>query len=181
MTTGATAVVGRVRRAHGLKGELVVLPITDAPDAIFAPGASVLVGTPEGDLATDARTGQPRALTVKATRPFKDGLLVFFDGIADRTEAERWNGRTFLVPADELSPPAEGELFLHELPGMRAFDPAGAPLGEVQGWYPLPQGIMLEVLTPRGLRDVPFNEAFVSNINRDARTMTLDVPEGLLE
>lgn len=181
MTTGATVVVGRVRRAHGLKGELVVLPITDAPDAIFAFGARVFVGTPEGDLATDQRTGQPRALTVKATRPFKDGLLVFFDGIADRTEAERWNGRTFLVPATEIAPPGAGELFLHELAGMRAFSPAGAALGEVHGWYELPQGIMLELRTPRGLRDVPFNEAFVQHLDRDARTMTLDVPEGLLE
>lgn len=181
MASGATAVVGRVRRAHGLKGELVVLPITDAPDAIFAPGARVFAGTPDGDLAVDPRTGSPRALTVKATRPFKDGLLVFFDGIADRTEAERWNGRTFLVPAGELSPPEEGGLFLHELPGMRAFDPAGAALGEVRGWYELPQGIMLELLTPRGLRDVPFNEAFVRALDRDTRTLTLDVPEGLLE
>src|SRR5450756_1458322 len=75
VATGATAVVGRVRRAHGLKGELVVLPITDAPDAIFAPGARVFAGTPDGELAADPRTGTPRALTVKATRPFKDGLL----------------------------------------------------------------------------------------------------------
>jgi 16S rRNA processing protein RimM len=181
VATGATAVVGRVRRAHGLKGELVVLPITDAPDAIFAPGARVFAGTPDGELASDPHTGMPRALTVKATRPFKDGLLVFFDGIADRTEAERWNGRTFLVPAGELAPPEEGALFLHELPGMRAVDAAGAPLGEVRGWYELPQGIMLELLTSRGLRDVPFNEAFVRHLDRNARTMTLDVPEGLLE
>ena len=40
---------------------------------------------------------------------------------------------------------------------------------------------MLELLTPRGLRDVPFNEAFVRALDREARTMTLDVPEGLLE
>jgi 16S rRNA processing protein RimM len=181
VTIGATAVVGRVRRAHGLKGELVVLPMTDAPDAIFALGARVFVGTPNGDLALDPRTGQSRALVVQAVRPFKDGLLVFFEGIADRTEAERWNGRTFLVPSDELTPPAEGELWLHELAGMRTFDAAGAEIGEITGWYELPQGVVLEIRTVRGVRDVPFNDAFVQHFDRVARTMTLDVPAGLLE
>jgi len=175
------ALVGRVRRAHGLKGELLVSLTTDAPDAIFAPGARVFVGTPEGDLALDAKTQQSRELTVTGSRPFKDDYLVTFDGIADRTEAERWNGRTFLVPADELDEPEEGELWLHELPGFRAVDPAGAAIGEVENYYELPQGILLEIRTARGLRDVPFNDVFVTAFDREARVMTLDVPEGLLE
>ncbi|MGH7671150.1 MAG: hypothetical protein ACRENQ_16830, partial [Gemmatimonadaceae bacterium] len=43
-------IVGRVRKAHGIRGELVVEPITDAPDAIFAPGRRVFAGTPSGDV-----------------------------------------------------------------------------------------------------------------------------------
>jgi 16S rRNA processing protein RimM len=175
------ALVGRVRRAHGLKGELLVSLMTDAPDAIFAPGARVFVGTPDGDLALDARTQQARALTVTGAREFKHDLLVTFDGIADRSEAERWNGRTFLVPVEELDEPEEGELWLHELPGFRALDPTGAAIGEVVNYYELPQGILLEISTARGLRDVPFSDAFVKAFDREARVMTLDVPEGLLE
>ena len=175
------ALVGRVRRAHGLKGELLVSLTTDAPDAIFAPGARVFVGTPDGDLALDAKTQQSRELTVTGSRPFKADYLVTFDGISDRTEAERWNGRTFLVPADELDEPEEGELWLHELPGFRAVDPSGAAIGEVENYYELPQGILLEIRTARGLRDVPFNDVFVTAFDRAARVMTLDVPEGLLE
>ena len=47
--------VGRVRRAHGIRGELVVEALTDAPDAVFAPGRRVFVGTAEGDLVRGAQ------------------------------------------------------------------------------------------------------------------------------
>ncbi|MDQ8155441.1 MAG: ribosome maturation factor RimM [Gemmatimonadota bacterium] len=181
MTIGPTAVVGRIRRAHGIKGELVVALHTDAPDAIFAPGARVFVGTPDGDLAPDPRTGRLRELVVRAARDFQDGLLIFFEGIDDRTQAEQWRARTLLVPVDELEPPADDELWAHELPGMMARDPQGAEIGEVRSYYELPQGLVLEIITPRGLRDVPFNDAFVLGFDRDARTVTLDVPDGLLE
>ncbi len=181
MTIGPVAVVGRVRRAHGIKGELVVALETDAPDAIFAPGARLFVGTPAGDVAPDPQTGATRELAVESTRDFQDGLLVRFSGIADRTAAERWRGATLLVPIDELEPPADGELWVHELPGMRAVGPTGDPIGEVRGSYDLPQGLVLEILTPRGPRDVPFNDAFVVGFDREARVITLDVPEGLLE
>lgn len=179
--TGATAVVGRVRRAHGIKGELLVTPMTDAPDAFFAPGARLFVGTADGDPAIDKATRAPREVIVTAARDFKDGLLVMLDAVTDRTEAERWNDRTLLVPMDELDEPEDGELWLHELPGFVATDMAGQVLGEVKGWYELPQGIALEILTARGLRDVPFNDVFVRDLDRAARTMRLDLPEGLLD
>ena len=181
MSTGPTAVVGRIRRAHGIKGEVVVALQTDAPDAIFAPGARVFVGTPDGDLAPDPHTGQLRELVVSTTRDFQDGLLVRFDGIADRTDAEKWRGRTLLVPMSELQPPADDELWAHELPGMRTVDPQGAAIGDVRSYYELPQGLVLEIETARGLRDVPFNDVFVVNFDRTTRIITLDVPEGLLE
>lgn len=181
MTIGPTAVVGRVRRAHGIKGELAVAIETDAPDAIFASGARVIVGTADGDPAPDAATGRLVELVVKAARPFQDGLLVFFDGIADRTEAEKWRGRSLLVPVSELESPADGELWAHELPGMLVVDPQGAVIGDVHGYYELPQGLVLEIQTPRGLRDVPFSDAFVRAFDRDARVITLDAPGGLLE
>ena len=48
MTTPAFIIVGRVRKAHGIRGEVVVEPITDAPDAIFASGPRVFAGTASG-------------------------------------------------------------------------------------------------------------------------------------
>jgi ribosomal 30S subunit maturation factor RimM len=70
---------------------------------------------------------------------------------------------------------------LHELEGMQLHDPDGATLGVVRTWYKVPQGYILEVETPRGVRDVPFNAAFVRTVDREARSLVDDVPDGLLD
>ena len=92
--------IGRVRRAHGIRGELVVETLTDAPDAIFAPGRRVFAGTREGDLSPDRRE-----LRVLRSSPFKGGLIVAFEGIDDRTTAEQWRDRHLLVPDDRSERP----------------------------------------------------------------------------
>ena len=84
MTLPECASVGRVRRPHGVRGELVVEALTDEPDAILAPGRRVFQGTHEGELWLDPRARTPRELTVTGLRPFKEGWLVTFDSITDR-------------------------------------------------------------------------------------------------
>jgi 16S rRNA processing protein RimM len=168
-----------VRRAHGVRGELVVELMTDSPEQIFAPGARVFQGTADGQLWRDPKTGTARSLEVQASRPFKGGLLVTLDAVTDRTEAERWNGRHLLVPLAELTEPAEGELFLHELDGMRVVDESGTELGDVRAWYPVPQGVLLDVHTARGDVTLPFNEQFVRRVDRAGRTLTVAIPDEL--
>lgn len=182
MTLPDCAAVGRIRRPHGVRGELAIEVLTDEPDAIFAPGRRVFQGTPEGALWLDPRTRQPRELSVKALRPVKDGYLLTLVEIADRTEAEKWNGRTLMVPVEELSEPDEGEVFAHELVGMQLVDAAThAPIGEVVEFYELPQGLLLEFRTPRGVASMPFVEEFVDEVDRDGRVIRVRLPDGLLD
>ena len=94
--------VGRVRRAHGIRGEVVVEALTDAPDAIFAAGRRVFAGTRKGDKARD-----DQELVVLRSTPFKNGWIVAFDGITDRTQAESWRDRYLLLPEHEVEPPGE--------------------------------------------------------------------------
>ena len=156
--------------------------LTDEPDAILAPGRRVFQGTHEGGLFVDPRTKEPRALTVTGLRPFKDGFLVTFDIIGDRTEAEKWNGRYLMVPVEELSEPDEGEVFAHELVGMQLIDDAtDAALGEVVEFYELPQGLLIEFRTPSGVASLPFVDEFVVDVDREGRTIRVRLPEGLLE
>ena len=180
MTTPELLIVGRVRKAHGIRGELVVEPITDRPDAIFAPGRRVLVGTATGDCSPDGRE-----LHVHAVRPMGDGLLVHFEGISDRNEAELWRGRYFLVPAAEVPPPDEHEVYLHELPGMKVVLVSGQPLGTVDAFYELPQGIAIDVAREDVAAGktvmVPFDERVVTAVDREARVITIDPPTGLLD
>lgn len=171
------AIVGRVRNAHGIRGELVVEAITDAPDAVFASGRRVFAGTVDGDLARGAPT-----LTVTGARPFKEGLIVAFAEIRDRTAAELWRERYLLVPITELAPPAEDEVYHHELIGMRVERVGGDLVGEVAGLYELPQGLMLEVRPPgRPTVILPYRPEVVTGVDVGRRVVTVDPPPGMLD
>ena len=169
-------IVGRVRRPHGVRGELFVQLMTDEPDAVYASGRRVFGGSVEGDADDDAPT-----LTVVETRPFKDGLLVQFREITDRNEAETWNGRHLLVPEHELAPPAEGQVYVHELKGMTVELSSGESLGTVAEVFEVPQGLLLEVARDRGMVLVPFTDEIVIAVDRTRRVVRIDPPAGLLE
>lgn len=170
-------IVGRVRKAHGIRGELIVEPITDAPDVVFAPGRRVFAGTVRGDRAPDGR-----ALHVVRTSPFKGGLIVSFREITDRTTAEQWRSRFFLLPRSELMPLDDGEVYVHELLGMRVRLESGESIGEVADLYELPQGLALDVRRPgRSDTIVLLYEQSVLAVDREARAVTVVVPDGLLD
>ncbi len=181
MSNDELAIVGRLHRPHGICGALVVEPLTDAPDAIFAPGRRVFAGTVDGAVALDAKSKARRELVITESKPFKDGLIVSFDAIHDRTEAERWTGRFVLAPFSELTPPDDDEFYLHELDGLTAVDHEGNAVGTVTAWYQMPHGILLDVHTARGDVSIPYSERFVLKINRDARSITVDIPAELFE
>ena len=170
-------VVGRVRRAHGIRGELVVETLTDAPDAIFAPGRRVFAGDADGKITRD-----PLEMTVLRSSPFKGGMIVAFEGIADRNTAESWQNRTFLVPEDEVEPPGEGEMFIHDLVGMEVVTVGGERVGDIIQLFELPQGIVFEVARPnKGSVMLQLNEQTVAEVDSDARIVRIDPLEGLLD
>jgi 16S rRNA processing protein RimM len=176
MTPPEFAVVGRLRKAHGVQGELVAEPITDAPDAVFAPGRRLFAGMPDGTL-DPAR----RELHVVAARPFKGGRIVSFREITDRSEAERWRDRYLLLPLAELEPPGEGEIFMHELPGMQVVLVGGAVVGVIRELFELPQGLVMDI--DDGARGVmmPYSANVVVEVDTERRVVTVDPPAGLLE
>ena len=180
MTTPAFIIVGRVRKAHGIRGEVVVEPITDAPDAIFASGHRVFAGTASGDIAPNHAE-----LHVESSRPFSDGYLIAFTEVPDRNAAETWRGRYLLVPADELPPPNDDEVYVHELPGMRVELADGEVLGTVEETYELPQGLAIDVrrAPPHERQTVllQFDERTIASVDRETRVIVVTPPEGLLE
>jgi len=168
-------IVGRVRKAHGIRGELVVEPITDEPDAVFASGRRVIAGTASGDPSKDRRE-----LRILAASPFKGGFIVHFDGIPDRTAAELWRDRFLLVPADELEQLGHDQVFVHELRGMRAELETGETVGTVADTYELPQGLTLDVKREKDSVMIPYDR-IVTNVDRSERVIRIDPPAGLLD
>ena len=177
MSAPELAIVGRVRKAHGIHGELVIEPLTDAPDAVFAPGRRLFAGTIEGDPAPDGRT-----LVVEESRPFKGGWIVAFTDLVDRNEAERWRDRYLLAPRAELDPIGDDEIYLHDLHGLEiVLDGSEERVGEVVDVYELPQGVMLDVRREQGTVLIPFRGEIVRRVDLAARRVFIDPPEGLLE
>jgi 16S rRNA processing protein RimM len=168
--------VGRIRRAHGIRGELVVELLTDEPDAIFASGRRVFAGDRVGDLA-----GDRQELRVLRASPFKGGLIVAFEGIPDKTAADLWRDRYLLVPESEVTPPGDDELFIHDLVGMRV-SKGGETIGEVVEVFELPQGIVMDVRRPDGKTVMlPFDDNTVTDVDAVARVIDVDPVEGLLD
>ncbi|HZJ51219.1 MAG TPA: ribosome maturation factor RimM [Actinomycetota bacterium] len=157
---------GQAGKPHGLSGELYVTPISDHPGR-FEPGA-VLVGA-RGEL-----------LTVERSRGHHQRFLVKFEGVGDRTAAERMRGPLYVQPGD-VRALEEGEWWEHELIGMKVEDPEGRELGRITGVVSRVAQDLLVVETPVGERLVPLVEAIVSDIDRDSRRAVVDAPPGLLD
>ena len=165
-------VVGRIGRAHGVKGEVSVEPRTDEPDRRFADGALLRTQTPQG--AVPQGPDRPSSLTVRRTRWHQSRLLVTFAELADRTAAERVHGLVLVTDVDTAEVPADpDEFYDHQLVGLAAVTTDGAPVGEVVEVVHGAAQDVLTVRTPDGREVlVPFVSALVP---------VVDVPGGRLE
>lgn len=148
--------IGRVGRAHGLKGEVQVI-ITNDRDASLAPG-SVLE-----DRGSD--------LVVATSRRHQTRWLVRFEGIEDRTAAEGLRGVVLTVEAEE-DPTA---LLAGTIVGREVVDTNGTSHGHVAAVQPNPAHELL-VLDDGTL--VPI--VFVVD-DSDLTRIVVDVPEGIFE
>jgi len=150
--------VGRVDKAHGLRGEVVVSLTTNREERV-APGARLYLD-PDG----------ARELVVLTAIPFTHRWIVAFDGVFDRDASEAIAHRDlFAEPLDD--PDA---LWVHELVGKRVVDQHGIDRGAITSVEANPASDLL-VLASGAL--VPMR--FVTTTTEDA--VSVDVPDGLFD
>ncbi len=170
-------VVARVRKPHGLKGELVLFPLTDRPDEVFVAGRELLVVDAAG-------TSVAGPLTIERTRAYHRDWLVKFTGLESRDSLEQvpgLRGSFLTAPADELPQPDDDEFYHHELVGMAVRLEDGTAVGPVSQVLELPSGLTLEVQGPKREFLLPFVQEFVPEVDRETGTIVIRPPEGLLE
>ena len=178
------AIVGLIRKAQGIRGEVIVEPLTDRPDVIFASGSRVFAGDHEGDLAEvhDVKGEEERlTLTVARSQPFKKGLIVQFEELRDRNSAELWRGRYLLAPFSELPRLDRDEVYLHDLVGMKVRSIDGKDIGTVTTFYELPQGLMLDIETARGSVLVPYRPEVIARTDIEDRAIVIDDRLGFMD
>ena len=168
--------VGRLTKAHGLKGALKLELYTDEPDLRFQPGSQVSLQVP-----TDSPWfGQQ--LTVKDLRYYNNHPVVFFDGVDDRTAAESLSRAILWVEYDpEARPSEEDAWFDHQLVGLDVLRD-DAVIGQIQRLDHLPAQDLIVVATNGGDEVLlPFVKQFVPEVNVDAGFIRVTPPGGLFE
>jgi 16S rRNA processing protein RimM len=113
-----TVVVGRITRAHGVRGEVAVQVISEVPGR-FRAGA--IVWTQDG-----------RPLTVSASRSHGDRMLVWFEGVEAREQAEALRGALLVVPESASPDLPEGSWWDHQILGCEVETDTGRALGSVR-------------------------------------------------
>ena len=168
-------VVGRIAKAHGITGELVVDVRTDDPDARFAVANRLRL--------KNSRTGTERDVVIQSMRPHGGRLLVRLEGVADRDGAEALRGGLFVVDSAELPPIDDpDEFYDHQLGGLAVRTIDGESVGTVTEVLHTPGGELLSVRTESGGEVlIPFVSEIVTSVSTDTGLIEIDPPEGLLD
>lgn len=167
--------VGRLTKAHGLKGAIKLELFTDDPDKRFVPGAVFTLQVP---------TGSPwhgKTLTLNELRWYNGHPVGFFEGVPDRTAAETLVKAILWIEQDTAEPSSEEDAWYdHQLVGL-AVSRDGQTIGSVARVEHFPAQDLLIVKTDKGEVMLPFVKALVPAVDIAAGIVTITPPAGLFE
>ncbi|MEV7780455.1 ribosome maturation factor RimM [Kitasatospora sp. NPDC088351] len=165
-------VVGKIGRAHGIRGDVSVEVRTDEPELRLGPGAVLL---------TDPASAGP--LTVESGKVHSGRLLLRFAGVKDRNAAEALRGTILIAEVDPEERPEDPEEFYdHQLIGLDVVLLDGTLVGELTEVVHLPYQDLLTVKKPDGTEVlVPFVTRIVPIIDLENQRAVIDPPGGLID
>ena len=168
-------VVGRVLRPHGVRGELSVQVLSDAPER-FVPGTELGLGDPDGP-------GPLGSAVVRAARLHQGRLLLSLEGVEDRDAADRLRGAWLSIPVAAARPLDPGEFWPHQLVGLAVVDRQGRPRGRVADVVPGAAHDLLAVeITPEGSGEpqggAPDDQVRIALVPAVAALVTVELEAG---
>ncbi|HKY22500.1 MAG TPA: ribosome maturation factor RimM [Vicinamibacterales bacterium] len=164
-------VVGRIARAHGNRGQVIVDPATDFPEQRFKPGSVLYV-----------RTGSaPESLTIEHTRFHRGRPIIGLAGVETMNAAEALAGTELRIGSDALQPLPAGSYYHHDLIGCAVETPRGeriGPVTRVEG-----DGAASRMVIGGGDGEIliPLVEGICVTVDIAARRIVVEPPEGLLD
>ena len=163
--------VGRIARAHGNRGQVIVDPATDFPDERFKPG-SVL------SLRRDAAIER---VEVESVRFHRGRPIIGLAGIGTMNAAEALAGMELRVSIDALQSLPAGSYYHHDLIGCSVETARGEPIGRVKAVEGDGMGSRLVVERSDGDVLIPMVEGICVDIDVAGRKVVVEPPEGLLD
>jgi 16S rRNA processing protein RimM len=165
------AVVGRIARAHGLRGQVIVNADTDFPVERFQPGSELFI----------ERGGAIETLRVTTVRFKGERPIIAFAGVETMTDAEKLAGHELRVPIGRLADLPAHTFYRHDLVGCSVETVAGRPVGIVRAVEGAVAGSRLVVEGARGEILIPLAAEICRVVDVSAKRIVVDAPEGLLE
>ena len=165
------ALVGRIARPHGLRGQVVINPETDFVEERFAEGATLWTRSAAGD----------EQLTIASSRVQNGHPIVGFEGCARVEDVERLAGLELRVPEDALRPLQPGTYYEHQLVGCEVETTAGDLIGAVAKVDGGGGASRLVMNGPRGEILIPLAVDICVEIDVANKKIRINPPEGLLE
>jgi len=164
----AFLVVGKLRRPHGVHGEIVMEIFTDFPERL-RPGVVVFVGD------------QYQPLRIRSRRPNGGTLLVAFDGFLNPESAGELRNKLVYVRADDRPPLPDGEYYHHQLLGITVVSDEGQVLGKLVEILTNPANDVY-VVQPEAGREIllPALKSVILNVDLAQSRMQVHLLPGLL-
>jgi len=161
--------VGRVSKAHGITGELRIVPHWESSDALERVSELWLT-----------LKDQRAVYEVERARAVPRAYLVKLRGVDDRNAAEALHGATVSVPRSVMPPLEPGEYYLIDLVGAKVIGPEGE-VGEVSAVVSHPTVDVIVVRLPDGKSaEQPLSEPWLSSVDVNARQVILSSLDGLM-
>jgi 16S rRNA processing protein RimM len=174
----AMAMVGRIARAHGNRGQVIVDPDTDFLEERYRPGSIVYV-------RRDGRDGKPggiEPLKITAARFQRGRPILALEGIGTMNAAEELAGAELRIGTDALQPLPPGSFYQHELVGCAVETFEGMAIGSVTKVDGSGVASRLVVQGPSGHEIlIPLAEEIVVGVHLAARKIVVQPPDGLLD
>lgn len=164
----AEAVIGRLGRPHGLKGDLLLDGCSLSAEELVDLGTVTWRGP----------HGRSRTLTIREAKAFMAKLQVRFAGIASREAAAELTNGELWAPRARLPEAGPGQVYAFQLIGLRVRTSQGRELGTIADV--MPSGAH-PIYVVRGEREllIPGTEPFVREVNLEDGVVTVDPPAGL--
>lgn len=160
--------VGKVLKAHGVRGEVKVLPYGETLEQMEA-----------GEELYFVEGGVQSQLTLLGIRVQKRILIVRFGEIENMDQATALSGKDLLIDRDRLPGLPEGEYYHFELIGLSVVTEDGKELGTLKAIFETGGNDVYVVETGSGELLVPAIEDVVREVNLESGKLIVDLPEGL--
>lgn len=169
----ARTIIGKIVGTHGIKGTMLLLPLTDYPERFFDM-TELVVEMPEN---------KSRTLKILEIAPYtgKETLFLKVEGVTDKEQASLLKSGLITVSQDERVELPNDEYWIDDLIGLRVVEEStGKELGTLNEVLTTGSNdVFLVDTVDGGIKPIPATTDSVKKISLTDRIMTVTIPEGL--